>query len=192
MKRIFHIATKSGGMVAWNINGKVVLIAKSHFREIIESLLQDKNDGDQNLNMFCLGITLNMKSGNERQFNELQELLNTRLFKNVEQGKVDFRYNYLENEAQDNIEDFLEAYKYNTGHIFYAIGVLEDGEDIINISLRKKPSIFQKIQGKLGDSYSEINILRKNVSELDGTSFEFRVKLFSGKELLFSENALSY
>lgn len=53
-------------------------------------------------------------------------------------------------------------------------------------------SVFQKIQGKLGDPYNEINILRKDVSGLDGNSFEFRVKLFSGKELLFSDNGLSY
>lgn len=193
MKKIFHIAVKPGGMVVWNINGKAVLIAKEHFREIVESLLQDQDDGDQNLNMFCLRITLHTRLGDEKLYDVLQEILNKRLFKKVKDGSINFHYRFLDKDAKNNVEDFLETYKYNTGHVFYAVGVLhDDADDVINISLRNKPTVFQKLRGQLGDPYKEINILRNNISELEGNSFEFKIKLISGKELLFSDNGVHF
>ena len=63
-------------------------------------------------------------------------------------------------------------------------------DDIINISLRKKPTLFQKLKGMLGDPYKEINILRNEIIQIEGNSFKFAVTLNSGKIYRFDEDGV--
>ena len=126
MKKIFHVATKASGMVAWNINKKAILIDNGHFHKLVKELLKDQGDGERDLSVFALRITLHTKMGNEKNNDRLQELLNTRLINMLKRGAVDFQYNFSEKEAKKTIEDFLEVYKFNTGHAFYAVGNMHD------------------------------------------------------------------
>lgn len=191
MEKIFHIATKASGMIAWNVNKKAILIDNDHFHDLVERLLKDQDDGDKNLTMFALRITRHTKLGNERNNDKLQELLNSRLINMLKNGDVNFQYIYTEKDARKNIEDFLEVYKFNTGHAFYAVGRMHDNsDDIINISLRKKPTLFQKIKGVLGDPYKEINILKNEIIKIEGNSFEFTVTLDSEKIYRFNEDGV--
>jgi hypothetical protein len=192
MKNIFHIATKPSGMIAWNIKGKAVLIDNEHFHELVKKYLSDLDDGDQNLNMFALRITTHMMIGDESIVNKFQKILNDRLLNETNSGRINFMYSFSRLEAQSKLEDYLEVYKFNTGNIFYGIGKLHDGTDeIINISLRKKPSLFQKLRGLLGDPTGEINLLKSEVSEIIGGGTSFKIILTSGTCYLLNENGIS-
>jgi hypothetical protein len=191
MKRIFHVAVGPGGMVAWNVDGKAVLISNPHFHLLVKELLADQDNGDQNLSMFAVRITQHMKLGNEADNDRLQELLDRRLRAKAESRQISFRYRFEDAEARKNVEDFLEAYKFNTGHAFYAVGRLHDGsDDVINISLRRKPSVLQKLRGVLGDPYREINILRSEITQLEGDSFVFVIGFRSGVRYSFGEDGV--
>ena len=191
MKKIFHVAVGPGGMVAWNINGKAVLISNSHFHALVKELLVDQVKEDRDLSKFILRITQHTKLGNEAENDRLQEVLDRRLRAKAEANKIEFIYRLEGDEARKNIEDYLEAYKFNAGHIFYAVGRLHDGADvIINISLRRKPSVLQKLRGLLGDAYAEINVLRSEVLLLEGNSFSFIIRFHSGKGFSFDQDGV--
>lgn len=191
MKKIFHVAIGPGGMVAWNINGKAVLISNAHFHALVKELLIDQVKEDRDLSKFILRITQHTKLGNETENDRLQEALNHRLRVKAEAKNLNFAYRFEGDDAKRNIEDFFEAYKFNTGHIFYAIGRLHDGtDDIINISLRRKPNLLQKLRGLLGDAYKEINILRREILLLEGSSLSFVIRLYSGKGYAFDQDGV--
>lgn len=189
MKKIFHVATEPGGMVAWNINRKAVLISNSHFHDLAKELLIDQVKEDRDLIKFVLRITQHTKIGNEANNDRLQKVLDRRLRAKAKDKKMTFDYRFDGNDAKRNIEDFLEAYKFNTGNVFYAVGRLHDGsDDVLNISLRQKASLFQKLRGLLGDAYAEINILRQEISLLEGNSFSFAIRFISGKGYAFDQD----
>jgi len=193
MKKIFAIATRPGGMIAWNPNGKaVLLITKSYFDSLVRELLSDQRD-EAELTMFSMRITHHMKSGKEDENDKLQDLLNKRLKAKLDNGDLPIiKYSFEGDEAKKHIDDFLEAYKFNEKHINYAVGMLHDGTDeILNISLRRKQSLVQKMRGLLGDPYDEINIMRSEIIELNGNAFNFKVTLKSNKNYLFGENGVT-
>ena len=192
MKKLFQIATRPGGMVAWNPSGKgVLLIERVQFHALVRELLADVANEVQ-LTMFVFRICHHVKSGNEDENDRLQDLLSKRLHANMEQQwqKI-VQYSFEGDEAQKHVDDFLEAYKYNLGHIAYGIGHLHDQSDeILNISLRRKPNPLQKLRGLLGDPYREINILRSEITRLEGTPFRFSISLRSGKTFTLRQNGV--
>jgi len=191
MKRIFHVPVVPGRMVVWNINNKAILISNSHFHALARELLADQFNEERELSKFLLRITQNAKIGSETESNRLEQILDSRLRAKAENGQANFVYKLTGDDARRSIEDYLEANKFNTGHIFYAIGRLHDGsDDVINISLRRKPNVFQKLRGLLGDAYSEINILRSDIASLEGNSFLFTIQLSSGTSYCFDEDGV--
>jgi len=178
-------------MVVWNINNKAILISNSHFHALARELLADQFNEERELSKFLLRITQNAKIGSETESNRLEQILDSRLRAKAENGQANFVYKLTGDDARRSIEDYLEANKFNTGHIFYAIGRLHDGsDDVINISLRRKPNVFQKLRGLLGDAYSEINILRSDIASLEGNSFLFTIQLSSGTSYCFDEDGV--
>lgn len=191
MRKIFHVAVSSGGMVAWNVNGKAVLIPNSDFHALVRELLIDQVNEDRDLSKFTLRITQHAKLGSEAENDRLQEVLDRRLRAKVDANRIDFTYRLEGEEARQSIDDFLESYKFNVGHIFYEVGRLHDrSDDIINISLRRKPSLLQKLRGLLGDAYAEINILRSEIALVEGNSFSFIVRFHTGKGYSFDDDGV--
>ena len=189
MLKIFQIATRPGGMVAWSPSGKgVLLITPEYFRTLVDELLSDQGD-DAKRTMFYFRICHHMKSGPEQENDRLQQLLDQRLLKRLEDGPLPIiEYSFHDQEARKHVEDFLEAFKFNETQIGYAIGQLDDGSDeVINISLRRPPTLLQKLGGRLGDPTGEINIMRSQIVELSGTPFCFLLRLRSGATYTFSD-----
>ncbi len=176
-------------MVAWNPKGKgVLLIPHDYFHALVQELLADQGDAAK-LTMFAFRISHHMRAGLETENDRLQQLLSQRLLAKMESGPVPIvQYCFRDDEARKHIDDFLEAYKFNQGHIGYAIGRLDDGSDqVINISLRGKPSLRQRLTGRLGDARGEINVLRSQIVELSGTPFSFSLRTKSGLQYLFND-----
>ena len=191
MTKIFHQVVGPGGMVAWNVNGKAVLISNSLFHALARELLLDQVKEDRDLSKFVLRITQHAKIGSEAENNRLQQVLDSRLRAKAVANAISFTYSLEGDEARQRIDDFLEAYKFNVGHIFYAVGRLHDrSDDIINISLRRKPSMLQKLRGLLGDAYAEVNILRSQIVLVEGSSFSFVVRFHTGKGYCFDEDGV--
>lgn len=191
MRKIFHVAVGPGGMVAWNVNGKAVLISNSNFHALVRELLIDQVKEDRDLSKFIIRITQHAKLGNEAENDRLQEILDQRLRAKATAHGIAFTYKLEGDDARRNIDDFLESYKFNVGHIFYAVGRLHDGsDDIINISLRRKPTLLQKLRGVLGDPYAEFNILRSEVFLVEGSSSSFTVRFQTGKGYSFDEDGV--
>ena len=192
MEKLFQTATRPGGMVAWNPNAnKVMLFTHDYFHILVKELLFDQGN-ELKLTRFATRISHHMKVDNEDKHNRLQELLNQRLIEKMESDPLlKIEYSLHEDEARRNVDDFLEAYKFNEGHIDYAVGMLQDGVDeVINISLRREPKLIQKLHGQLGDPYDEINIMRSEITGLHGTSFRFSIDLKSGAKYIFDERGV--
>ena len=95
----------------------VLLIERVQFHALVRELLADVANEVQ-LTMFVFRICHHVKSGNEDENDRLQDLLSKRLHANMEQQwqKI-VQYSFEGDEAQKHVDDFLEAYKYNLGHI---------------------------------------------------------------------------
>ena len=189
MEKLFQTATRPGGMIAWNLSAnKMMLISHDYFHSLVKELLADQGNELQ-LTKFAMRISHHMKIDNEDKHNRLQELLNRRLREKKENRSLLINeYSFHEDEARRNIDDFLEAYKFNEGYINYTVSMSHDGVDeIINISLRRKPKLVQKLHGQLGDAYDEIDIMRSEITGLHGTPFAFSINLRSGAKYIFGK-----
>ena len=106
-------------------------------------------------------------------------------------NELNLTYEMNSKDAQKYADDFLEGYKANYGHIGYGIGRLHDNSDeILNISLRKKPTLFQKATGRLGNATDEINIHRSDHVSIKGNATGFVMTLSNGKQIEFSDNGV--
>ena len=192
MEKIFKTATRANGMIAWNLStNKMVLITHDYFYILVKELLADQGNELQ-LTKFAMRISLHMKVDNEDRHSRLQELLNLRLREKMENRSLLINeYSFHEDEARGNIDDFLEAYKFNKGYIDYAVSMsFDEANEIINISLRRKPKLVQKLNGQLGDQYGEIDIMRNEITNLHGSSFAFSIDIKSGVKYIFGDTGV--
>ena len=192
MEKLFRTATRPGGMIAWNLSvNRMMLITHDYFHILVKELLADQGNELQ-LTKFAMRISHHMKTDNEDKHNRLQELLNSRLRNKMENRSLLIdKYSFREDEARRNIDDFLEAYKFNKGYIDYAVSMSYDEvNEIINISLRRKPKLAQKLNGQLGDQYDEINIMRNEITSLHGSPFSFSIDLKSGAKYIFGNTGV--
>jgi hypothetical protein len=92
-----------------------------------------------------------MKLGSEPEHQKLQRECHKMLLDLFDKGEIDLNYSLDSKQAQKSVEDFLEANKFNHSRIAYAVGQLHNEDDeVLNISLRKSASIFQRLLGRLG------------------------------------------
>jgi hypothetical protein len=151
MRRYFHIAARQSGMVAWVHGKRNLLLTNEHFHELAKEELKSVID-EREIVLFTTYITLHLKSKDEKAHGALQAVLHRCLLERLANKKLDLQYNLGSKKAKRYIEDFLEGYKSNYGYIGYATGSFHDSSDeILNISMRKQPNMFQRLTGRLGD-----------------------------------------
>ena len=177
-------------MIAWVSGQGNLLITIEHFHELVNKELHGVIDGRE-IVLFTTSITMHWKSKDEKAHEKLQNILHDRLLKSLANNRLYLDYNLEGNKAKKYIEEFLEGYKDNFGHIGYGIGKFhDDSDEIINISIRKPPNILQRATGRLGNPESEINIRRDEVVRLKGNSNGFSMVLLGGKTIEFTSDGV--
>jgi hypothetical protein len=164
-------------MIACNPHGKPILLTEGDFAELATNLLSDI--GDINIFNFKMAVLKNLGVRSDRpNYRKWELLFSKRLMGEIQEGDFSPEYDFDPEDAQRYVGDFLEGYRYNYLNSSYTIRSLHNGTDqVICISLRDKPSLLDRVLGRYGRSYSNVNLLMSSIRRLHGTPFEFDLEL---------------
>ncbi len=168
-------------MMACNPSGKAILLTQHDFATLSTELLNDL--GPLDVASFKMAATQSVGIGSAKEnYKKWEALFCERLLKEIRENRFIPSYDFEKGEAQVYIEDFLESYRCSYLHINYAVGNMHDrADEIINISLREKQSVLNKLFRRYGTTYAEINILKSEIRRLQGTSLDFLVEVGSSE-----------
>ena len=173
MERTVHRVTNT---IACHFGGKAILLTVADFRQLARKLMHDLGDEVVDFEMAVVG---NMHSGAAKEkHKEWEQLFCQRLTQEVKSGEFLPAYDFQDEEAREYVEDFLEAYRSSYRFINIAFGDLHDGTDyLINISLRRKQTLINRVFRKYGEAYDELNFMKSKIRRVSGTSLDFTIEI---------------